>query len=738
MAFSIITPFFETKIFFRQFNVLILLVIFICCAKNLNAQQDSTPIALNQVVVMGKENPAHRLIRQAVANRERNAAYFCESFRYYSYQKLWITPQNISDTNSRFDEQYLFLTENVTENLFKKPNKEIEKLIASKTSGIDNPIFNIIFRRLQFSNFYKSDYLDLLETKFVSPVSKTALKQYSFELLDTLFSFQDTIFVVSFEPKSVFKSLRGKLYIHSENYAIQRIEAEPYQIRNLQISIIQEYQKQSNGTWFPSQISAVMPFPKITPETDSLNLQCYSTISIKDVTIDLPLANKEFGLNDLEESIASEKSNISFLNTYRDSSLTQKELRTYVVIDSIGKSLKLDRRISMLPSLLSGKLPLGPIDVDLFNIVDFTTPEGWRFGLGLYTNNRLSKAVHFGGYFAYGLKDQMWKWGGKVDWQLYRPRDIVLNVKVFHDITESGQNQLITRDEMGLLNGEFYRHWIINKFDESTTASAKLQMRISKSFTASITSVYSHNRTMFDYDYIPITSSSAEPSFYSYNNFSIRAGIRFSFLEFTYRTSELTLFQPSNYPVIQLQYERGIKGVFLSQFNYNKINTRIHYHPRYKKLGNSYFVLNAGVIDVPLPYSLQYVAPAGYEQIGFDGIEQFAVMRPNEFLSDAYFFLFLRHNFGKMTHNQRFSPRIEICQNIGFGWLRHPEIHDRIDFKTMQKGYFESGIMIHNLLSYKNILAMGLGVFYRYGAYAYRNEINNFAFKVSLTVPLLD
>jgi hypothetical protein len=86
----------------------------------------------------------------------------------------------------------------------------------------------------------------------------------------------------------------------------------------------------------------------------------------------------------------------------------------------------------------------------------------------------------------------------------------------------------------------------------------------------------------------------------------------------------------------------------------------------------------------------------------------------------------------------KFSPRIVVCQNIGFGWLRHPEHHCGVTTNSIEKGYFETGLMIDNLLSVKDLLAMGIGVFYRYGPYALSSWKENIAVKVSLTVPMAE
>jgi hypothetical protein len=49
----------------------------------------------------------------------------------------------------------------------------------------------------------------------------------------------------------------------------------------------------------------------------------------------------------------------------------------------------------------------------------------------------------------------------------------------------------------------------------------------------------------------------------------------------------------------------------------------------------------------------------------------------------------------------------------------------------MEKGYFESGLLINNLLRFQ-LFRYGLGVLYRYGPYAFGKTIDNFAFKLTL------
>jgi len=90
-------------------------------------------------------------------------------------------------------------------------------------------------------------------------------------------------------------------------------------------------------------------------------------------------------------------------------------------------------------------------------------------------------------------------------------------------------------------------------------------------------------------------------------------------------------------------------------------------------------------------------------------------MRMNEFAADRYACLFLSHDFGKLLYRSRyFNPQPELITNAGIGSLHHPENHLDLTAKSYEKGYFESGLIINNLLNL-GITRLGIASFYRYG-----------------------
>jgi hypothetical protein len=75
-----------------------------------------------------------------------------------------------------------------------------------------------------------------------------------------------------------------------------------------------------------------------------------------------------------------------------------------------------------------------------------------------------------------------------------------------------------------------------------------------------------------------------------------------------------------------------------------------------------------------------------------------------------------------------------LATNLGFGSMSHPENHLLIGTNEMNKGYFESGLLINKLLNI-NLYSLGIGTFYRYGAYAFPDWRENVSLKISMTLP---
>lgn len=761
-----------SQVFVNMLKKIFLFLHFFCVFFVVTYSQtlDTARRQLHEVEIITKYNPAIPIIRNAIKNRNENGQFSNRNFSQITYQKMMITGNLDADTNimkraaqlanrletdtlSRkdsafletmdfFEQNHLYFMETVTKNFFKKPATTYEQVIAHRTAGVKDPIASIFLAKQQDINFYQSDFATILETSFVNPISSGALSIYDFRLEKKMIQENDTIAVISFKPQkhANFKSLTGTVWISSDNYAITKIETAPFdKVFGFPFTLTQEFEKQSNNTYFLTKMLLRLKFGYVGIGMRDVVFAPLILMekTIANIDYETHLRNRDFGLVDIDEDVGTDAEQEKILETYRPTPLTNRETNTIIMIDTLlkGEKWNLDKVLDIMKILVMGKVPVKWISFDLTQIITFNSLEIARLGLGVYTNDRLSKVVNFGGFFGYGFKDKTWKWGGKAEFHVLRNRDFKITLDYYSTLAESGRTDFFDRDYT-MFSGEFYRTWLFRQFYRSNALGITVQSKLTRWLTGYASSYYSANKTVFDYSFRQPFATAAP---YAFDDFYVKVGARLAFRENFWGANKSYFHSISPYPVFILQYTRGCKGIINSDFNYNRIDLKMLYRKDWKILGFTNFTLFAGIIDRELPYPLLLNQHAGHSLVGFYGADQFGAMRPNEFISDKYISLMIRHNFGKMAKNRKFSPRIILCQGIGFGALRSSDAHKGIDFNTMEKGYFESGLIIEDLLVIKRVLSFGIGAFVRYGEYYLPKPefktIDNFAFKIRFRVP---
>ena len=103
----------------------------------------------------------------------------------------------------------------------------------------------------------------------------------------------------------------------------------------------------------------------------------------------------------------------------------------------------------------------------------------------------------------------------------------------------------------------------------------------------------------------------------------------------------------------------------------------------------------------------------------------------NEFFSSQYFQFQAKHTFNRVTLAPKIKPIIAIASRFVLGKLDQKNYHQGIDFKTLEKGYLESGIEFNKIF-----YGLGLSTFYRYGPNQLPNFTQNLAIKISFHLDL--
>jgi hypothetical protein len=713
--------------------------------KNVVISLKKKEIQLNEVVIFPGENPAHRIINLMIANKDKNNPEKLGSFSYISYNKMIFTANmdsvktdsvntdsNMLETKAFFENQYLFLMESVTERKFMFPDKNNEKLVASKVSGFKDPLFALLVTQMQSFSFY-SELIHIGDKNYITPVSKGSTDRYFFLLEDTLYSGTDSIYVISFKPHKSrnFDGLKGLLYINTNGYAIQDVIAEPANAEEggLAIKIQQKYELIGNKQWFPVQLNSDFLFKNIS--INKIKLIGKGRSYLQDINLNPDLDKKDFSNIELEVKDANVAPEDTLWKAYRIDSLTAKDKRTYQVIDSLGKEAHFERTMRFAETLLSGKIPVKFADIDLDKIIHFNGYEGLRLGFGMHTNYKFSKRIIFGGYTAYGFHDKTFKYGGDAALKISQKNDISIGVRYFNDVKESGGISFFEQNP--LLGDAQLRNYMINVMDKVEKREAFIAFNALRYLKGEVGLSQINKSVTNDYAY-GINYENVSVLLKNYNFTELSANLCYSYKEKFIKTLRYKISQGTNYPIIWFNYIHGFNNFLDGEFAYNKYEFKIKKSFYIKSLGTPTFHLQAGYIDGDLPYCNLYNGIGSYRQFTIAAPNSFNTMRMNEFLSNRYAALFFTHSFGKLLLRvKKFAPEFAIATNFCIGDLNNKNKHFNVDIRTLSKGYIESGLLINNILN-SALYGLGLGAYYRYGSYAFPEFKNNIAYKFTLTL----
>ena len=197
----------------------------------LNVVLEEENVQLDEISISTKDNPANRIIRNVIANKDKNTDKFAKyTAKFYSrgLYKIKDAPekfmgQTMGDFGGGLDSTrsgIIYLSETVSEIKFqKKPKKFKEKIIASKVSGRDN---GISFNRAEDANinFYENSVE--FGNDLISPISTNAFSYYKYKLEGTFYDKNGKLISkIKLIPKRKNdRVFNGSIYVVEDDWAI--------------------------------------------------------------------------------------------------------------------------------------------------------------------------------------------------------------------------------------------------------------------------------------------------------------------------------------------------------------------------------------------------------------------------------------------------------------------------------------------------------------------------------------
>jgi hypothetical protein len=648
--------------------------------KNLNKQEVNFPMndegmALDEVVIKAGDNPAHRIIRNCVKNKEKNDRSNLKAYEYEAYNKLEFDltriPKEMRDkkilkpiafvfdnVDSSFSGEKpslpFFIIESLSEFYYKSdPKRKKEIVKASKITGIENSsVSQVLGDMYQNVNVFDNNIL-IFNKQLPSPISENGLFYYKYYLQDSTFEGNQYIYHLSFKPKRVQElSFTGNIWIADTTWGVKRLEMSLPKDANLNFintaNIVQEF-TYSDSTWTLTKDRLVIDF---APTKKAIGFYGRKTASYKKIKLNQPKEDKfyEFADKIIVNEDATKKSD-EFWSENRHDSLTLREKKVFKMIDTIQSLPIYKTWVDVFYILVAGYKKFNNFEIGPYtNLVSYNSIEGMRLRFGGRTSDIFSKWYELSGYVAYGLKDEKWKYAlGFKSFLSKKPyRQIVgMNYKSDNEILGQSTNGFSQDNVLA----SFFRSSPLNNLTRVSSVQAYYEREWFPGLISKVSLIGRQFIPLGSNQYLFEKKDGGIGSREDINNTEARLNLRFAWKEKYVGEGFTRLSIGTRYPILQMNYSKSLQNAFKGEYDYHKlvlnVSDRIRITPI---LGYTDYVLEGGKIWGVVPYPLMELH-GGNETYIYDYMA-FNMMKYYEFTSDQFVTAAIYHHFEGLFLNK--------------------------------------------------------------------------------------
>lgn len=404
-------------------------------------------------------------------------------------------------------------------------------------------------------------------------------------------------------------------------------------------------------------------------------------------------------------------------------------------IDSTSiKTQKQDsiKKAEFLRHIGNGYFPTKYINIDLRYLIKYNQYEGFRTGLGGITNTTFSEKFRLQGYTVYGFLDEQFKYSFGGGFRASKKTNTWVNLTYTEDLQETGSSNFLTDKRFF----QFFEPRLINidLFHKHISKSISIEHQLHpKIITETLFGVSKISPT---YNYT-FNLNSGE-SFTNYDLTLFKTALQWNpFSEFK-NTDHGISETKVGYPKFTLQYTKSLADVLGGDLSFSKVDFRAIQKFSYDHNASTELVLTTGITSENTPLTHMYHAYPNnvnketiWNRFSVAGTNSFETMYFNEFFSDTFATLQVKHALAPFNISPWFKPQLVLISRFAIGTMKDPYRHDGISFNTLDKGFTESGFEINKLL-----FGFGLSFAYRYGAYHLPKLEDNIAVKFTFNISL--
>ncbi len=689
-----------------------------------------------------KDTAAISLWRKVMLNRSANSISNLSSYQYTDYAqtgfdwfnpnkniiglKFLLKPLSVIDDYIQTDNNGtpflpLMIKETIKEVKYqKKPLKKKIRVLADQMSGMDNEsLTDFIGNELDEMDFYK-DLIILTGKSFVSPFASTANLSYNYFLTDSTLNEGDKYYELTFVGKSKQGfTFMGTAWIHDSTYGISEIEYEisPHIALNFikELQGNQTYTYTSENVWLKEKESmnakvafAFFDFGGKKNKERKNQIRIRKNIWRYDVVLKPSFSNTDLNLENRSfDEKASKLTSVEW-DSLRPFELDSMGIGTYEMIDSIRRTRFYKNMDGLLYAMITSHIRAGKVEFGNHSeFFSYNQIEGYRLKLGMRTTKKFSKEVQFSCYAAYGLKDQAWKYGSKLNW-LIPSKNRKWNMLTFSWFSDF---RMLSQDNKDMQHDNFMN--IISrslpidrlmKIDEGLISWQKdwfmgfytqLSYKWRRFHSVDGGFVFSRNQGEVPVPHLTTSEFILKVHWGHDERFWVdNSGF--------YRAS-----MNSEFPIFDFTYTAGVKDVFNSDHNYHKLDFAMR-HRLNSPLGYTKYQIQASKAFGNVPYPAMSVHLGNQSLMGNNFA--YGLMNEFEFVSDMHASLWITHHFdGLILNNIPLIKKLKLRSLLIFKGLYGTVDQQNLALYDFPEGvsapgfYAEVGFGIENILKIMRI-----------------------------------
>lgn len=641
-----------------------------------------------------KNNPAIDILRKIWERKRKNGLYMYDQYKIDKYEKIQFDLNNIDsaftqkkifkgmefifeqvDTSNITGKTYLpiFINEALSEVYGdNKINKQKEILTANKTSGFSGNQQILAFIKDLYNEYdVYNNFITIFDKSFHSPISRFGIDIYNYVLADSAYIDNKWCYNIVYYPRRKGElTFKGDFWVNDSTFAIKKINMAVTQSANInwvkEIYIEQDFEVVNDSVFLLSRDHFMSDFA-FRKKDESKGVYGRRTTIYQNHVFnqEKPKDFYKEEVNYYDDAIYHRDDD--FWNDNRFESLSRDERGVYKMLDTLQTVKQFRRMYDLVATLGSGYYQMGNFDYGpIFSSFGYNDVEGVRLRAGGRTYFGQNDLWRLEGYTAYGFRDNKFKYGISGKWLIDTKNRLIISGGNRRDIEQIGASLTTTNDVLGrsFASSAVFASGDNSKLTNVNLSNIMLEIEPVKHLTF---------KTAFSYR----TLESASPSTFSLDYYddegNVQSKVTQSEINFMvdYTPGIKTIgygversIVDNNYARIYLSYSQGLKGVFDSDFNYEKVQLYYKQPIVIGLFGRLFVTTEIGKTFGEIPLGLMSVVPGN--QSYFLIPSNFNLLNYYEFITDEYATLQLEHHFnGKLFSRVPYFRDLNLREIVG-------------------------------------------------------------------------